>query len=114
MLGVPVTQVAALLYIAKDEGCLLRDLSVALGLKHPATTGLISRMEKNDLIERRACNDDARASRIYLTEQGKNKLPVIFPLIDQFNEQLIKGFSQEEIAVVVRFLGACMQDTTNK
>ena len=54
VLGVSVTQAAVLLHVAKHEGCLQKELSRALGLNHPATTGLVARMLKNGLLERRA------------------------------------------------------------
>lgn len=109
-LGVSVTQVAALLYVANSEGCSQKDLSGALGLKSPAVTGLVSRMEKNGLVERRPCSEDGRALQIYLTRAGQGKLPTIFPLIEELNASLVAGFNDDEIEVVVRFLNQVLQN----
>lgn len=103
-LGISVTQAAALMYIAKNEGCQQKALSQALGLKNAAVTGLASRMKKNGLILRKPCEQDGRASLLYLSETGKEKLPQIFPLVQQINESLLEAFSDDELDVVIRFL----------
>ena len=103
-LGTSVTQTAALMFIGKNEGCLQKELAKALGLNHSAVTGLVGRMMKNDLVSRQSCNDDARASRLYLTELGQTKAPQIKTLMKEFNEKLTKDFSDDEIDVVLRFL----------
>lgn len=109
-LGISVTQGAALMFIGKIEGCLQKELANALGLNHSAVTGLVGRMIKNNLIIRHICEDDARASRLFLTELGQTKLPEIRPLIQEFNQKLTKDFSKDEIDVVLRFLNNIVDD----
>ena len=103
-LGTSVTQTAALMFIGKKEGCLQKELAKMLGLNHSAITGLVGRMIKNNLIYRQACQDDGRASRLFLTPQGKNKAPQIKPLIQELNTKLTNDFSDAEIDTVLRFL----------
>ncbi|ARU57400.1 MarR family transcriptional regulator [Oleiphilus messinensis] len=109
-IGLSVTQSAALMFIAKNEGCLQKALAEAMGLNQSAVTGLIGRMVKNRLIERKACNEDGRASRLYLAEKGKEKLPEIFPLVGEMNDKLTADFSAEEIETVTKFLNRVIQD----
>ena len=80
-LGISVTQLGALMLIATNEGCLLKDLAHSLNLNNSALTGLAARMEHNGLIERRACELDGRASRLYLTLLGRSKIDSARPLI---------------------------------
>lgn len=108
-LGISVTQAAALLFIAKHEGCLQKDLSQALGLNNPAVTGLASRMEKKALILRQSCTQDGRATRLFLTDAGKDKLPEVFPLLQKINDMLTADFTEDEITVVIRFLNKVMR-----
>lgn len=103
-LGISVTQLGALLLIAQDEGCLLKDLAQNLNLNNSALTGLASRMENNGLIERRACEQDGRASRLHLTALGQAKVRSALPLIQQLNAALAEGFSAAEVQVILRFL----------
>src|SRR5690606_40671513 len=46
-LDASVTQLAALMLICQQPGCLQKDLAQALELNKSAVTGLIGRMEKN-------------------------------------------------------------------
>ena len=109
-LGFSVTQVAALLFIARHEGGLQKDLGAALALNKPAVTGLCGRMEQNGLIERRPCEQDGRASRLYLTPQGKAVLPRVMPLLTRMNASLAADFSDGELDVLVRFLNKVMDN----
>lgn len=98
------TQSAALMFIAKYEGCQQKEVAAGMSLKQSAVTGLISRMLKKGLVERSACELDGRAQRLFLSARGRAKLSEIFPLIEQLNSQLTQGFSAKEIDTVARFL----------
>lgn len=103
-IGITVTQAGAMLFIAKHAGCQQKALATALGLKKSAVTGLLNRMQQQQLIERHSCPNDARASNLFLSTIGKAKLPLIQPLIQQLNTQFLSEFSEQEITVIVRFL----------
>ena len=108
-LGISVTQSAALFYVLANEGCLLKDLAKTLELNNSAITGLSNRMEKNGLVKKQACEDDGRASRIYLTDLGHQKVKAAKPLLKQLNDEIHEGFSDEELATVTRFLNHMVQ-----
>lgn len=108
--GISVTQAGALLFIAKNEGCYQKTLAQALGLKKSAVTGLVNRMQKNALIERGVCDVDGRAITLKLSAQGKQKIPLILPLIQQINEQVLNDFSEQEIDIILRFLNKVIDD----
>lgn len=109
-LGISVTQVGALLLVAGNEGCLLKDLARTLNLNNSALTGLAGRMEHNGLIERRPCDQDGRASRLYLTELGRSKIDSAKPLITELNERMTEGFTDDEVNVILRFLNRLVND----
>ncbi|MAY13818.1 MULTISPECIES: MarR family winged helix-turn-helix transcriptional regulator [Thalassolituus] len=109
-LGISVTQLGALMLIAANEGCLLKDLAQSLNLNNSALTGLAARMEHNGLIERRACELDGRASRLYLTLLGRSKIDSARPLISQLNAAMTEGFSEQEVLVILRFLNRLLSE----
>ena len=113
-LGISVTQSSALMFIAKNQGCSQKELAETLGLNKSAITGLLNRMEAQALIERRASEVDARASRIYLRERGRTLLPLIKPLITRMNESLTEGFTASEIVTVARFLKHIIENLEDK
>ncbi len=110
VLGISVTQVGALLLVAGDEGCQLKDLARTLNLNNSALTGLAGRMEQKGLIERRPCEQDGRASRLYLTELGRRKIDSAKPLINELNERMTEGFTDDEVDVILRFLNRLVND----
>ena len=109
-LGISVTQVGALLLVAGDEGCLLKDLAHSLHLNSSALTGLAGRMENKGLLERRTCDRDGRASRLYLTDVGREKIESAKPLITELNNRMTEGFSDEEVTVILKFLNNLAND----
>ncbi len=108
--GLTATQSAALMFIAKNEGCQQKALANATGLNQSAVTGLINRMNKNGLIERKACVEDGRALKLYLSEKGRLKLPEIFPLLGELNKKLTANFTAKEIDIVTSFLNSVIKE----
>ena len=103
-LDTSVTQLAALLYIVKHSGCLQKDVAKALSLNKSAVTGLIVRMEKNELLERFVSDEDARAIKLYPTPEGVQKTLDLMPFIDELNTLFSEDFTDEEIKTVLKFL----------
>lgn len=103
-LGYSGTQVVALFALQGEEGCQLKDLGRQLQLKNSAVTGLVARMEENGLIVRGQSAKDARAGTLHMSPRGAEVLAAALPLLDSLNEQLKAGFSEEELAIVARFL----------
>jgi DNA-binding MarR family transcriptional regulator len=103
-LDTSVTQLAALLYIVKHSGCLQKDVAKALSLNKSAVTGLIVRMEKNELLERFVSDEDARAIKLYPTQNGVQKTLDLMPFIDDLNNLFSEDFTDEEIKTVLKFL----------
>ena len=103
-LDTSVTQLAALLYIVKHSGCLQKDVAKALSLNKSAVTGLIVRMEKNELLERFVSDEDARAIKLYPTPDGVQKTLDLMPFIDELNDLFSEDFTDDEIKTVLKFL----------
>ncbi|MFT4908262.1 MAG: DNA-binding MarR family transcriptional regulator [Oleispira sp.] len=103
-LDTSVTQLAALLYIVKHAGCLQKDVAKALSLNKSAVTGLIIRMEKNELLERFVSDEDARAIKLYPTPEGVQKASDLMPFIDELNKLFSEDFTDAEIKTVLKFL----------
>jgi DNA-binding MarR family transcriptional regulator len=108
-LDASITQLAALMYIAKAPGCGQKDLAQALDLNKSAITGLIGRMEKNGLVQRAGSDDDARAVKLWPTPEGINKVERLKPLVDRLNNEFQQEFSAEEIATVLRFFNFILE-----
>jgi DNA-binding MarR family transcriptional regulator len=102
--GLTSAQMGVLFFLAKHDGCLLKELGEGLGLKNAAITGLVARTEKTGCIRRRASSEDGRATHLHLTAKGQKKLEDIRRLNDELNRALREGFDESELEVVLRFL----------
>lgn len=103
-LDISCVQLSALFFMQKNDGCLLKELSSGLALNNSAITGLVTRMISSGLVEKKHCEQDARAFRIYMTQKARTILPQGFALLQQFNQKIAGHFSSDEIAIVAKFL----------
>jgi DNA-binding MarR family transcriptional regulator len=101
--GLTSAQMGVLFYVAKHDGCLLKDLGEGLGIKNAGITGLVARTEKTGCIKRKASALDGRATHLHLTAKGERKLQEIKRLNDELGRSLCSGFSESELETVSRF-----------
>jgi len=102
--GLTSAQMGVLFFVAKHDGCLLKELGEGIGLKNAAITGLVARTEKTGCLRRRASTEDGRATHLHLTSKGQKKLEEIQKLNEELNLALRAGFAEQEIDLVLRFL----------
>lgn len=102
-LGLTGTQAGAL-FCFKDEGLLVGELAAALDLAQSAASGLAQRLEDAGLIVRHDVEGDGRAARLMLTAVGRRKRDEAARRTMQANAQLLQGFKDGEIDIVVRWL----------
>ena len=103
-LGISVVQLTALMVLHERNGCLMKDLAQALLLDKSAVTGLVKRMQSRGLVQKSVCSQDSRASRLVMTGAGRRALAQGRPLLLEVNQQIERGFSEQELETVVRFL----------
>ena len=110
ILGIPVIQITALLYIAQNDGCLFKDLSRVLFQNKSATTTLVERMIKNGLIFKKNSETDGRASHIFLTDKGIDISRKARPVVAEYNDNLLNKFTASEIETVHKFLDTIIEN----
>lgn len=102
--GLTAAQSGALFVLGRKDGTLIGEAAEALDLAPSAMTGLIDRMVRADLVERRADPRDGRAFRLYLTPRGHQARQEAKSGVEGLNAHLTEGFTDDEIAVVSRWL----------
>jgi DNA-binding MarR family transcriptional regulator len=102
--GATAAQAGLLFFLAKNDGALTNEAAAALDLKAPGMSGLVDRVERAGLIERYADEFDRRASRLWLTEDGRAALKRSKAALAHLNARLTDGFTASEIDIVVRWL----------
>ncbi|NII40649.1 DNA-binding MarR family transcriptional regulator [Curtobacterium flaccumfaciens] len=112
--GVSGTDLSVLQYVWRaktgDRSVRVKDLTSHLGLTGPAVTGIIDRLERQDLLRRVPNPEDGRSRFIELTP-GQEQ--VFAAALDSTNEQLhelLSSFSERErrrlVRIVDRIAGA--------
>lgn len=107
--GISAAQAGALFILQKQDGALSGELAAALDIAPSAMTGLADRMARAGLIERRTDALDRRINRLWLTDSGRDAAARALAELAPLNKTLSEGFSEEEMAVVSRWLGTVRQ-----
>ncbi|HYE44988.1 MAG TPA: MarR family winged helix-turn-helix transcriptional regulator [Caulobacter sp.] len=104
--GVTAAQAGVLFYLGRDDGALIGEVAEALDAAPSAMTGLIDRMERAGLVERRADPTDGRAQRIYMTDAGRAAREAAKAGLSTVNARLTEGFSEAEVETIARWLSS--------
>jgi DNA-binding MarR family transcriptional regulator len=81
-------------------------LAHKLGVKAPTMTRTIGRMEAQGFLERKADADDARLTKVYLTDLGRGSVAAIEQAATACDRLATLDFSEKEIRNLVRLLKA--------
>ena len=104
--GLTAAQAGVLFYLGRDDGALIGEVAEALDAAPSAMTGLIDRMERAGLVERRADPTDGRAQRIYMTDAGRAAREAAKAGLSTVNARLTEGFSEAEVETIARWLSS--------
>ena len=99
-----IGQERLLMELWRQDGLTQTELSERLCIEPPTLTKMLSRLEKTQLLEKRKDIEDARISRIYLTEKGSSYQEPITKLWLELEEQILANLSFEEKILYRRFL----------
>jgi DNA-binding MarR family transcriptional regulator len=74
--GLPLTSYEVLVRLEGAEGCRMRmhDIASSVWLSRSGLTRLIDRLERDGLVMRKSCAQDARGAFAVLTDDGRRKL----------------------------------------
>lgn len=102
--GITSRQLALLVAISQNAGASQRILGDIIALDMNTVSDLLRRMEKNELIERRASTVDARSTEIYLGPKGMAILSAIPADNHRYQDILARNLSIEEASVLKALL----------
>ena len=70
----------------------------------PAITGLIDRLEKQELVTRRRCSEDRRVVFVEITTKGVGLLKQLDAPVDELHKNLVGHLSKAELKELSRLL----------
>lgn len=87
--GVTAAQSFVIFDVMDHPGTSVKDIATRIQLDSPAITGLIDRLVKEDLVERKEDPEDRRSLKIYLTEKGQGLVHSdLVPMALEFNKYI--------------------------
>jgi len=92
---VSASQAAVLFLLLRRGERRMGEIGDVLALNPPAVTGLIGRMAKAGLVEKRACSDDRRGAMVTLTEAGRQAGELADAALRDFNQALSERLGGE-------------------
>ncbi|EIA1341440.1 TPA: MarR family transcriptional regulator [Vibrio parahaemolyticus] len=78
------------------EGVRITDLADELQVTKPSASNMVVRLEKKGLVKRIACNEDARAKRILLTEDVVEKMSLEQIVYKDISDQMMLKLNEQE------------------
>ncbi len=103
-LGLHAGQEMILFMLWLEEGLSHSQFAEQMCVEPPTITKMLQRMETAGLVERRPDPDDARVSRVYLTEHGRSLERQVVDAWRQLEERTLKGLTQAEQVLLRRLL----------
>ena len=101
--GLPLTSYEVLLHLSKSEGCKMRmcDVAESVLLSRSGLTRLVDRLERDGLVERVSCPDDARGAFARLTDAGRGKLAAASTThLEGIRQHFLAHFEHDELRVL--------------
>lgn len=90
--------------LAKCEGISMIDLVEYTHLSKPTVSLGLKKMEEMGLVTKESDPSDARISKIYLTEKGKNLERQNFENLQSIDRHVMRGLDEDEIKTVTEIL----------
>jgi len=94
------------LHRAGTTGLRQFEIGEAVLLSKYNVSRLLDRLEKENLLERCACEDDGRGARVQITDAGRDMLKRMWPVYGSaIHERFAQYFNKTELQQLARLLG---------
>lgn len=103
-----------LIVLYKQDGINQEEISERLNIYKGTTARAIKKLEEAELIKRCRDEKDKRAYKVYLTDKAKDIKEEIFNILHQWDDELVRGITEEEILQTIKVLkNICKNQSTN-
>lgn len=111
--GVTKSQWVAMYYINKEESLTQKMLADLIGAKESTITGILERLEREQLISRQEDPDDKRKKIIVLTDKGRLINTKLTDIAQEFRDVCLAGISEEDQKIFLDILDKMVDAATN-
>ena len=103
-IGLHAGQDLVIFRLLEQDGLSQSQLAAVLGVEIGTVAKMVQRMEKEGLLIRRQDAEDARISRVYVTEKGRSLGGPVLHIWQDIDARLVQGMSQAEQLLFRRML----------
>jgi len=95
------------------EGTTQRQLAELMSIENPTLVRLLDNLENQGLIERRPCEHDRRARRLYLTPHGESFMDQLDTRAEGLRDQLMNGITPKELEICLDVFNRILSNAEN-
>ncbi|MCX7561622.1 MarR family transcriptional regulator [Sulfitobacter sp. F26204] len=103
-LGLTTSQMRSLAILSVTDGIMIRDLAVYAVVQQSTLSRALDTLEQNDMVRRENDLQDSRATRVFITEAGRETYDRLWPHMSAAYEAMFKGVGESEKQVFVATL----------
>ena len=104
-LGLSFMQWVTLLQLSRaTDDVVQKDLAQAVGIEGPTMVGVLDRLVRAGLVERRVAAHDRRANTVHLTAAGRAILRAADKEVGKLRDALLEGLSETELRTTIAVL----------
>lgn len=103
-LGLTTAKMRTLAVLSIMNGPMIRELSVFAVIEQSTLSRALDALEKSRMIRRKPDEKDTRATRIFLTDEGRAAFERLWPSMAVAYENMFRGIGQDDRAVFLRTL----------
>lgn len=106
-------QIPILALLSENEGMSQREIAAKLNTKPPTVNVTVRRLEKRGYVCRQADEKDQRATKVFLTDMGREITDQIKEITTDNEQVLEQGFSESELCLFKRFFQQMIDNMEN-
>lgn len=95
-IGLHPGQEAVLKVLNEADGKTMSQLALALGVQPPTVTKMVTRLTSQGLVFRRVSDNDGRLARVYLTEDGRDRILQVDRAWKRLEKEALAGIDDKD------------------
>ena len=109
-LGLTTPQMRSLAVLSVRDGILIRELAVYAVVQQSTLSRALDTLAQNGMIRRETDEQDSRATRVFLTDAGREAYERLWPHMSEAYEAMFRGIGPEEKQAFVSTLQTMLRN----
>ncbi|NNE51310.1 MAG: MarR family transcriptional regulator [Sulfitobacter sp.] len=109
-LGLTTPQMRSLAVLSVIDGILIRELAVYAVVQQSTLSRALETLDQNGLIRRKTDSNDSRATRVFITDAGREAYEKLWPHMASAYEAMFRGIGEEEKRAFVGTLNTMLRN----